>query len=289
VGVGEAGGQGFTKLYFGSVHFSIGEEDIKSIFAPFGEVLALSMHRDPETGRSKGFGFVTYKEHESAKNALEQLNGLELAGRNLKVGLASAEMRPGLPMAQPAQPMVGSAGAAGFGGGPGGFGPPPPSMGTINELDEGKDGGLGLSANQRTMLMQRLAREDPILPGSAAPSKPAVAAPAPSLNTPLASTEVPSRCVMLKNMFNPATETNPAFHEEVAEEVSEECASKFGPLKHLFVDKNSAGIVFMKFGEVAHAANAKQTLGGRWFAGQMVSADFIAEPVYYTRFSNAQD
>lgn len=76
----------FTKLYVGSIHFSISEDDLRTIFEPFGEVISLQLHKDPETGRSRGFGFVQYKNHEDAKKALEQLNGLDLAGRPLKVG-----------------------------------------------------------------------------------------------------------------------------------------------------------------------------------------------------------
>lgn len=38
---------------------------------------------DPETGRSKGFGFIQYKNSEDAKQALEKMNGFELAGRNV--------------------------------------------------------------------------------------------------------------------------------------------------------------------------------------------------------------
>lgn len=40
---------------------------------------------DPETGRSKGFGFIQYKNGEDAKQALEKMNGFELAGRNVKL------------------------------------------------------------------------------------------------------------------------------------------------------------------------------------------------------------
>jgi len=69
----------------GSIHFSISEEDLRTIFEPFGEVVSLQLHKDPETGRSRGFGFVQYRNHEDAKKALEQLNGLDLAGRPLKV------------------------------------------------------------------------------------------------------------------------------------------------------------------------------------------------------------
>ena len=49
----------------------------------------VNLHTDPETGRSKGFAFVQYRSPEDAKKALQHCNGLELAGRQLKVGLVT--------------------------------------------------------------------------------------------------------------------------------------------------------------------------------------------------------
>lgn len=51
---------GPTRLYVGSLHFNITEDDLKSVFAPFGEIEFINLHMDPETNRSKGFGFVQY-------------------------------------------------------------------------------------------------------------------------------------------------------------------------------------------------------------------------------------
>ena len=50
-----------------------------------------------ETGRSKGYGFVTYWEAEDAKKALEQMNGFELAGRPMKVGHVTEKPNEGFP------------------------------------------------------------------------------------------------------------------------------------------------------------------------------------------------
>uniref|UniRef100_A0A7S0BFV5 RRM domain-containing protein n=1 Tax=Rhodosorus marinus TaxID=101924 RepID=A0A7S0BFV5_9RHOD len=298
------GAQGFTKLYVGSVHFSVSEDDLRTIFSPYGDIASLQLHRDADTGRSKGFGFIQYSKHESAQKALEQLNGLELAGRALRVGLASTEaLRLGTTAAAmsggPLNPTTGEQPGEGATAG---------SIPTVlttadrdglNELDDGQDRGLALTANQRAQLMQKLSRGEEIAPttpaaadGSAqgtAITAPGMVATLPGYNPPLTVSRAPSRCLMLRNMFDPQEETEPDFHVQVADDVRDECMEKFGPLKHLIVDKNSAGIVYLKFDQLPHAVAAKASLSGRFFAGKQVIAEFIAEPIYQQRFADVQD
>jgi len=282
----------FTKLYVGSIHFSISEEDLRTIFEPFGEVVSLQLHKDPETGRSRGFGFVQYRNHEDAKKALEQLNGLDLAGRPLKVGLATAETQKlqvmgAIPSGVPSTIAARSLSSRGY-------------SAYISELDEGGDSGMALSATQRTQLMQRLARGEALASSKSSPlSSGSVGGKAEmsphgvssgtvptrqGYNPPLVHSLSPSTCLMLRNMFDPAQETDPNFHLEVQEDVRDECISKFGPLRHIFVDKNSAGLVYVQFENMSDAMKAKQGLHGRWFAGHQVVVDYISEAVYYIRF-----
>jgi hypothetical protein len=54
--------------------------------------------------------------------------------------------------------------------------------------------------------------------------------------------------------------------------------------RHIFVDKNSAGLVYVQFENMSDAMKAKQGLHGRWFAGHQVVVDYISEAVYYIRF-----
>ena len=46
------------RLYVGSLHFNLTESDIRQVFEPFGELEFVDLHRDPVTGRSKGYAFV---------------------------------------------------------------------------------------------------------------------------------------------------------------------------------------------------------------------------------------
>ncbi|KAF8577872.1 splicing factor, CC1-like protein [Ramaria rubella] len=80
-----ASSHGSMQIYVGSLHFNLTESDIKQVFEPFGELDFVDLHRDPMTGRSKGFCFIQYKRPEDARMALEQMEGFELAGRTLRV------------------------------------------------------------------------------------------------------------------------------------------------------------------------------------------------------------
>merc|ERR1719273_1752551 len=83
---GRPNDKGPMRLYVGSLHFNITEDMLQGIFEPFGKIQSIQLIMDPETGRSKGYGFISYAEADDAKKALEQMNGFELAGRAMKVG-----------------------------------------------------------------------------------------------------------------------------------------------------------------------------------------------------------
>jgi len=75
------------KLFVGNLSFQTTENDISNAFASFGAVEAVTIITDRDTGRSKGFGFVTMSE-EDADKAIAQLNGSQLDGRALTVNEA---------------------------------------------------------------------------------------------------------------------------------------------------------------------------------------------------------
>eukprot|EP00658_Telonema_sp_P-2_P070046 TRINITY_DN5967_c0_g1_i2.p1 TRINITY_DN5967_c0_g1~~TRINITY_DN5967_c0_g1_i2.p1 ORF type:complete len:379 (+),score=67.57 TRINITY_DN5967_c0_g1_i2:233-1369(+) len=78
---------GPMKLYVGNLHVDVAEGDIRALFSPFGEVDSVQIHKDPNG--AVGFGFVNFKDAEEGRMALGQLNGFEVAGMNIKVGLVS--------------------------------------------------------------------------------------------------------------------------------------------------------------------------------------------------------
>ncbi|KAF4017142.1 hypothetical protein G4228_009091 [Cervus hanglu yarkandensis] len=82
----QKGSGGPMRLYVGSLHFNITEDMLRGIFEPFGKIDNIVLMKDSETGRSKGYGFITFSDSECARRALEQLNGFELAGRPMRIG-----------------------------------------------------------------------------------------------------------------------------------------------------------------------------------------------------------
>jgi len=79
-----------TKLYVGNLPYSLTAEDLKTLFASYGDIEEAVVITDKFSGRSKGFGFVTLVDAEMAKKAIEELNGKEVDGRNIVVN----ESRP---------------------------------------------------------------------------------------------------------------------------------------------------------------------------------------------------
>eukprot|EP00698_Gefionella_okellyi_P019171 TRINITY_DN583_c0_g1_i1.p1 TRINITY_DN583_c0_g1~~TRINITY_DN583_c0_g1_i1.p1 ORF type:complete len:369 (+),score=100.28 TRINITY_DN583_c0_g1_i1:534-1640(+) len=243
---------GPTKLYIGNLHEALQDDDLREIFAPFGAIEGVNLVLDPSDGsRNKGFGFVQFRRPEDARKALQQINGLEVAGKALRVGIVSETdgMRQ-----------------SGSGGGGGYY-----STGGRDLDDEDADGGLRLSATSRAMLMAKMQRHDDT-----------VSMPAP-VQTRLPS-EIPSPCVLLKNMFDP-TDKDEQFFEEIRSDVESE-VSKFGQLRHLFVDpRNPSGIIYLKFSAQEEAVRAFAALNKRYFAGSIIAVEYVPPLQYDQKFA----
>ena len=96
-----------------------------------------------------------------------------------------------------------------------------------------------------------------------------------------------STCVVIKNMFDPNTETEPDFEVDIKADVEEE-ASKFGSLKHIFVDKDSMGIVYVRYDDIEAAKKLVSAFNGRWFASRQIGADFVPDATYLMKFPGAR-
>lgn len=77
------------RVYVGSINFELREEHVRQAFIPFGPIKKIDLSWDPLTMKHKGFAFVEYDLPEAAQLALEQMNGVLLGGRNIKVGRPS--------------------------------------------------------------------------------------------------------------------------------------------------------------------------------------------------------
>ncbi|KAF1871239.1 hypothetical protein Lal_00020031 [Lupinus albus] len=251
------------KLYVGNLHFSMTESQLREIFESFGPVELVQLPLDLETGHCKGFGFIQFSHLEHAK-AAQTINGkLEIAGRTIKVSSVTDH--------------VGSQDT------------------TAKSADfDDDEGGLSLNAQSRAMLMQKLDRSGlassiglPIVNGSAPAQQaislpignpgmvPATVLPSQFMPTPVAEpVGNPSECLLLKNMFDPMTETEPDFDLDIKDDVQEEC-SKHGRVKHIYVDKRSAGFVYLRFETVEAASAAQREMHNRWFARRLISAVYM--------------
>jgi len=74
-----------AKLYVGNLPFTSTEEELRTLFEQAGQVTAVDLIKDRDTGRSKGFAFVTMATDESARAAIRALNGASLHGVVIKV------------------------------------------------------------------------------------------------------------------------------------------------------------------------------------------------------------
>jgi len=79
-----------NKVYVGNLPFSVDDNSLKELFASYGEVSEAVVIKDRISRRSKGFGFVTFADEASAQKAIQEMNGKEVDGREIKVNEAKA-------------------------------------------------------------------------------------------------------------------------------------------------------------------------------------------------------
>ena len=83
------------KIYVGNINFQTTEDTLRNVFEEHGEVGEVAVITDRDTGRPRGFAFVTMPDDGAARNAIEALNGKELEGRTLNVNEARAKAPAG--------------------------------------------------------------------------------------------------------------------------------------------------------------------------------------------------
>ncbi|XP_038169815.1 polyadenylate-binding protein 4-like isoform X7 [Arvicola amphibius] len=81
----------FTNVYIKNFGEDVDDDNLKELFSQFGKTLSVKVMRDP-SGKSKGFGFVSYEKHEDANKAVEEMNGKEMCGKALFVGRAQKKV-----------------------------------------------------------------------------------------------------------------------------------------------------------------------------------------------------
>lgn len=84
-----------NRIYVGNLSFDTDERGLGEAFAQFGEVAEVKIVTDRETGRSRGFAFVSMADTESARRAISQMNGAMVDGRSLRVNEAEERQQGG--------------------------------------------------------------------------------------------------------------------------------------------------------------------------------------------------
>ncbi len=79
-----------TKLFVGSLPWSVNDSELKETFEKHGTVVSAKVITDRDTSRSRGFGFVEMESSSDANNAISALNNSELNGRNIVVNEAKS-------------------------------------------------------------------------------------------------------------------------------------------------------------------------------------------------------
>ncbi|KAF9885910.1 hypothetical protein FE257_012200 [Aspergillus nanangensis] len=291
----------FHRLYVGNIHFSITESDLQNVFEPFGELEFVQLQKD-ETARSRGYGFVQFRDPNQAREALEKMNGFDLAGRAIRVGLGNDKFTPES-NAQRLQSQ--GANQQNFQGssfsGHGGRGV---QAGGTNNFDRagGRDSEKGAGASalddtdvagvnfnnySRDALMRKLARTDePSEPS--ADDKQKVLRPKTETKPLPVNVNMASRCVLLRNMFDTSEEEGESWIKELEDDVRAECEDKYGHVVHIALDPNSQGDIYLKFDRVQGGENAIKGLNGRFFGGRQITAQPVVDAVYSSLFSRTK-
>lgn len=110
-----------NKLFVGGLSWNTNDDGLNRAFASFGEITEAKVINDRETGRSRGFGFVTFVDEASATEAMQALDGSELDGRTIRVNEANERGRGGRGGGRGGD-RGGYGGGGGYGGNRGGYG-----------------------------------------------------------------------------------------------------------------------------------------------------------------------
>ncbi|MBD0418407.1 RNA-binding protein, partial [Streptomyces sp. TRM S81-3] len=81
--------------FVGGLAWATDDRSLEAAFSTFGEILESKIINDRETGRSRGFGFVTFSSEQAMRDAIEGMNGKELDGRNITVNEAQSRRSGG--------------------------------------------------------------------------------------------------------------------------------------------------------------------------------------------------
>jgi RNA-binding protein 39 len=284
------------------------DDDVFDLFETVGRVRDVRLITDVK-GKSKGMGYVEFYNPESVPKSLA-LTGTVMRGVPIIVKFSEAERNQeaaseraanAAAQAQMQRLLESHPSVPGSGGmhlpshgldGGGGAGPGFDGSQVAEKLEEdeygwGDGGGYNLSMSSRAMLMAKLHRDPKHMATTQRTLVPQLAPVAHQVDTRphpgVSMAPMPTRCLLMRNMFDPATERNPNFDVEIKEDVSTECR-KYGELTHVAVVKESDGQVFLMYKDKKHAQACRKVMNGRFFGGKKLDCNHVLEGSYALRW-----
>jgi len=238
----------------------IEEKDLRALFAPFGEVERVEMHRDDVTGKSKGYAFVVYRNSGDAKRAIIEMNGFVVNGKKIKVEAIQAGMANML------------------------------QDNSNFDLDDDSGANYLQTSQSRAILMQKLQREgqEGGVPGIDLTGQGQGQAPQPVEQPQPVKAQtslLPTNCILLTNMFvmdEVDLSKDPTFFVDLKEEIEEEC-NKYGEVLQTFIEANKDGNIWVKFREGRGASLAYQTLNNKFFSGRKILCSYVTESTFNSK------
>jgi RNA recognition motif-containing protein len=73
------------KIFVASLSYEVTEDELRNVFSPYGNITDLHIANDRESGKSKGFAFITFENYKEGKNAINSLKNTELNGRKMSI------------------------------------------------------------------------------------------------------------------------------------------------------------------------------------------------------------
>ena len=275
------------KVYVGNLDPSVSQESLFKLFSQFGDLTKVSLQMDPSSGISKGYAFLSFRDPKEAHLAISAMANQVLAGKCMKTGWATmTTAAPGVKVVTSDQfPEDASAriqkaqlaltqlqlGAGSFA---------PTAAAVVSPSAAAAVGPMTAAAG--TSAVPTVAEARHSLATTAAQTMAAASTTtAPSFVSPdakvIGRAEQPSQHLLIHNMYDKDEETEPNWHEEIAEEFREEC-SKFGKIENILVMKNDpGGKIYASFESVEAAKMCASSLAGRWFDKRQLRVEYVNE------------
>uniref|UniRef100_A0A7S1YLA3 RRM domain-containing protein n=1 Tax=Grammatophora oceanica TaxID=210454 RepID=A0A7S1YLA3_9STRA len=266
------------KVYLGNLDPRVANEQLFQLFSSFGTLSKVQIQSDPQTGVSRGFAFLSFRDPKDANLAIQIMSGQLLAGRAMKTGWASqpsstagvqvrtTEENPpdATRKIQKAHNVLFQLTGAGL-------------TGTAAATFLSNNGGGTLT----TVPTAAVATPSPDVPLNAtttpASTSPVTPAASPVDAKVIGRADNPSEYLLIHNMFNKDEETDPNWEEDIRLDFEEEC-SKYGKLlKVVVMWKEPGGKIYARFSAINEAKTCASNLAGRWFDKRQLRVEYVDE------------